>query len=136
MILREFAAIRLHAGGARGKEGSFRVRKIPEIPCFGPDEPGPILTITPATPLFFVSVESKRLRFPVSPLSPTLTREFASVDSKRLTDATRLPESSGTGHEDFKELEVRSDTPAEQTKYSISALIVKWLLLSPLDASG
>jgi len=97
MILREFAAIRLHAGGARGKEGSFRGRRVPVIPCFGPDEPGPILTITPATPLFFVSVESKRLRFPVSSLSPTLTREFASVDSKRLTDATRLPESSGTG---------------------------------------
>ena len=87
-------------------------------------------------PLFFVSVESKRLRFPVSSLSPTLTREFASVDSKRLTDATRLPESSGTGHEDFKELEVRSGAAAQQTHCSISVLIVKWLSVSLLDASG
>jgi len=42
MILREFAAIRLHAEGARGKEGSFQEgRKVPVIPCLGPDEPGP-----------------------------------------------------------------------------------------------
>ena len=42
MILREFAAIRLDAEGAKGKEGSFQEgRKVPVIPCFGPDEPGP-----------------------------------------------------------------------------------------------
>jgi len=50
------------------------------------------LTITPATPLFFVSVESKRLRFSVSSLFSTLTREFTSVESKGLTGASCLQE--------------------------------------------
>jgi len=53
MILREFAAIRPYAKRARGKEGSFREgRKVLVIPCFGPDEPGPSLTVTTPPPLF------------------------------------------------------------------------------------
>ncbi len=44
--------------------------------------PGSWLTITPPTPLFFVSVESKGLSDPVSSLFATLTGDFISVDSK------------------------------------------------------
>ncbi len=80
---------------------------MPVIPCFGPDEPGPRLTITTPPPLFFVSVASKGFRFSVSPLFSTLARGFTSADFKRLADAIHLLESSTMGHEDFKELESR-----------------------------
>lgn len=40
------------------------------------------LTITPPTPLFFVSAESKGLSDPVSSLDATLMGDFISVDSK------------------------------------------------------
>jgi len=40
MILREFAAVRLYPEQESDKIGSFRKgRKVPVIPCFGPDEP-------------------------------------------------------------------------------------------------
>ena len=72
----------------------------------------------------------------VSHLFSTLAREFISVDYKRLTDAIHRLESSGLGHEDLKELEVRSDAPAERINYSIPVLVVKWLLVSGLFAVG
>ena len=80
---------------------------MPVIPCFGPDEPGPRLTITTPPPLFFVSVASKGFRFSVSPLFSTLAREPTSVDFERLTEAIQLLESRGMRHEDLKELESR-----------------------------
>ena|SRR6266850_630511 len=88
------------------------------------------------SPLFFVSVDSKGVSVSISPLFSTLAREFTSVDSKRPTHAIHLLESNGMGHEDFKELDVRSDAATQQINYSISVLIGKWLLVSRLDAAG
>jgi len=59
MILREFAAIRLDAEGARGKEGSFQEgRKVPVIPAsvrMNRD----LVNNHHRSPLFFASVDSK-----------------------------------------------------------------------------
>src|SRR6266850_5564931 len=63
------------------------------------------------TPFFFVSVASKRLRFPVSSLFSTLTGEFTSVECKGLTGATCLQESNWVGPDDFGG--VRRTTPRE-----------------------
>ena len=68
------------------------------------------------SPLFFVSVASKGFKFYVSLLFSTLARGFASVDFKRLTNAIHLLESSGMGHENFKELATREQRGNEITR--------------------
>src|SRR6266850_658629 len=88
------------------------------------------------SPCFLQVLILKGVRVPISPLFSTLAREFTSVDSKRPTDASYLLESSEMRHEDFKEIGVRSDAVMQQINYSISVLIVKWLLVSRLHAAG
>src|SRR5882724_5278360 len=58
------------------------------------------LTITPPTPLFFVSVASKGLSPGVSLLFATLAREFVSVAAKRVTGVDCWRESNCVGWKD------------------------------------
>src|SRR6266478_2989474 len=62
---------------------------------------GSWLTVTPPTPLFFVSVASKEFSFAVSLLFATLAREFISVAAKGLTGTKCWRESNGFGWRDF-----------------------------------
>src|SRR6267142_3562119 len=59
------------------------------------------LTITPPTPLFFVSAESKGLSDRVSLLFAILTRRSISVAAKGLMGANRWRKSNWVGWEDF-----------------------------------
>src|SRR6266850_2945372 len=102
------------------------------------------LTITPPSPLFFVSVESKRLRFSVSSLFSALTREFTSVESKGLTGAGCLQESNWVGPDDFGGVRRTArreaiewhgtresclgNTPIIPYRYPLSSDYCKWLV--------
>ena len=65
---------------------------------------GSWLTITPPTPLFFVSVESKGFSDPVSSLFATLTRGFISVAAKGFMGVDCWQEGNCVGWKDSEEV--------------------------------
>ena len=83
----------------------LNAKREPSLPVVARDRhpsSGVWLTITPPTPLFFVSVAAKGLSNSASLLFATLTREFVSVAAKGLTETFCLQEMNSAGREDLE----------------------------------